>query len=76
MLTDIEANVLEKLAMRAKMDWFWIDERNRVRDSATRRVISTKRTIQTIIEGLTEYDICILSSEDTHTLLYLVSRLW
>lgn len=76
MLTNNEANVLEKLAMRAKMNWFWIDEQNRVRDSETRRIVSTKKTVKTVFEGITEYDICILSSEDTYILLHLISRLW
>lgn len=76
MLTDIEANVTGKIAMRARMDWFWIDDKNRLRDSETKRIISTKKTIKTILAGISEYDICILSSEDTHTLLNLVSRLW
>lgn len=75
-LTTNECNVLLKLTHRAKMDWFDIDNQNRCRDLENNsRIISTRNAVKTIIEGLTDYDISILNSEEMLTLLNLATKL-
>ena len=75
-LTTNECNVLLKLTHRAKMDWFDIDNQNRCRDlENNNRVISTRKAVNTIIEGLTDYDISILNCEEMLTMLNLATRI-
>lgn len=75
-LTTNECNVLLKVTHRAKMDWFDIDNQNRCRDlENNNRVISTRNAVNTIIEGLTEYDISILNYKEMLTLLNLATKL-
>lgn len=75
-LTTNECNVLLKVTHCAKMDWFDIDNQNRCIDlENNNRVISTRNAINTIIEGLTEYDISILNYKEMLTLLNLATKL-
>lgn len=75
-LTTNESNVLLKVTHRAKMDWFDIDNQNRCRDlENNNRVISTRNAVNTIIEGLTDYDLSILNYEEMLTLLNLATRI-
>jgi hypothetical protein len=58
------------------MDWFDIDDQNRCRDlENNNRVISTRKAVNTIIEGLTDYDISILNYTEMLTLLNLATRM-
>lgn len=56
-LTNEQCNVLEKIAHRSGMDcWFWIDEKNRIRDLENRRrIMSTAKGITQLREGMTNY---------------------
>lgn len=75
-LTTNECNVLLKLTHRAKMDWFDIDNQNRCRDlENNNRVISTRKAVNTIIEGLTDYDLSVLTCDEMLTLLNLATRI-
>jgi hypothetical protein len=75
-LTTNECNVLLKVTYHAKMDWFDIDDQNRCRDlENNNRVISTRKAVNTIIEGLTDYDISILNYKEMLTLLNLATRM-
>ena len=75
-LTTNECNVLLKVTHRAKMDWFDIDEQNRCRDlENNNRVISTRNAVNTIIEGLTDYDLSVLTCNEMLTLLNLATRM-
>lgn len=75
-LTTNESNVLLKVTHRAKMDWFDIDDQNRCRDlDNNNRVISTRKAVRVIVEGLTEYDINCLTHFETLTLLNLLNRM-
>ena len=58
------------------MNWFDIDIYNRCRDlDNNNRVISTRNAVNTIIEGLTEYDISILNYKEMLILLNLATKL-
>lgn len=75
-LTTNECNVLLKVTHRAKMNWFDIDIYNRCRDlDNNNRVISTRNAVKTIIEGLTEYDISVLTCDEMLTFLNLATRM-
>ena len=75
-LTTKESYVLLKVTYHAKMDWFDIDDQNRCRDlENNNRIISTRKAVKTIIEGLTDYDISILNYEEMLTLLNLATKL-
>ena len=75
-LTANESNVLLKVTHRAKMDWFNIDDQNRCRDlDNNNRIISTRKAVRQIVEGLTEYDISCLTHFESLTLLNLLNRM-
>lgn len=75
-LTPNEGYVLLKLTHRAKMDWFNVDNQLRCRDlENNNRIISTRKAVRTIVEGLTEYDIRCLTYLETLTLLNLLNRM-
>ena len=75
-LTTNECDVLLKVTHRAKMDWFDIDNQNRCRDLENNgRIISTRNAVNTIIEGLTDYDLSILNYTEILTLLNLTTRM-
>ena len=75
-LTANECNVLLKVTHRAKMNWFDIDIYNRCRDlDNNNRIISTRKAVKQIVEGLTEYDLSILNYEEMRTLLNLATRI-
>lgn len=72
-----EISLLEKLAKRAKMDcWFLIDDKGRVRNLENySRIMSTKKAVRQLTDGLTQYDIEALTSNEVLTLLNLLLRL-
>lgn len=75
-LTTNECNVLLKVTHRAKMDWFDIDDQNRCRDLDNNGcVISTRNAVKTIIEGLTDYDLSVLTCAEMVTMLDLATRI-
>ena len=75
-LTTNECNVLLKVTHRAKMDWFDIDHQNRCRDLENNgRVISTRNAVKTIIEGLTDYDLSVLTCAEMVIMLDLATRI-
>ena len=75
-LTTNECNVLLKVTHRAKMDWFDIDDQNRCRDLENNgRIISTRNAVNTIFDGLTDYDLSLLTHNEMATLLNLAIRM-
>ena len=65
-LSDSQANVLEKIARRSKMDdWFQIDSNNEV----------DRDDIVTLIEGATDSDFEALSPSDMNCLANLLINL-
>ena len=75
-LTTNESYVLLKVTYHAKMDWFDIDSQNRCRDlENNNRVISTRNAVKTIIEGLTDYDLSVLTCTEMVTMLNLATRI-
>ena len=76
-LNDSEINILDKLAKRSKMDcWFLIDDKGRVRNLENySRIMSTKKAVRQLTDGLTQYDIEGLTSNEVVTLLNLLLRL-
>ena len=66
-----------KLTHRAKMDWFNIDDRNRCRDlENNNRIISTKKAVKTIFEGLTDYDLSILNHKEMIILANIAVKIY
>lgn len=71
-----EDYVLLKLTHRAKMNWFNIDNQLRCRDlENNNRIISTRKAVKQIVEGLTAYDIGCLTIFEVLTLLNLLNRM-
>lgn len=65
-LTEEQANALDKIATRSKMnDWFYIDENLIVREI----------DIHTLIEGTTEYDMGALNMQDVYVLINLLNNI-
>ena len=64
-LSESQAQVLEKIAHRSKMDeWFRIDENG----------IVAERDIITLVEGATDYDFEVLSVKEMHTLIDILIK--
>ena len=58
-------SILQKLADRAKMDWFYVDINGQVRDLQNGgKVISIERAMHDILEGVTEWDLEVLTKEE------------
>lgn len=78
-LTEMEAKVLNKVARRAKMDWFSVKETNntlKVYDYERGKFCRNQSTpIKQMVDGLTEHDVETLTPSEVNTFLYLMLKI-
>lgn len=79
-LTVSEYNVLNKIADKTKMDcWFWLfQDKNgddKVKDLEQGKVLSLKRGVSQLNEGIVSYDLCGMNAEEIVEYEFLLRKL-
>ena len=79
-LTVSEYNVLNKIADKTKMDcWFWLfQDKNgddKVKDLEQGKVLSLKRGVSQLNEGIVSYDLCGMNVEEIVEYEFLLRKL-
>ena len=70
-----ELNVMDKLAKRAKMDWFITTTEGNFKDGETGKEMSAKKALRELVEGLTESDYGCLKVSEIITFIKSISSL-